>query len=734
MLVLPVADQSGVSTRAPGEAEIHRDEVDGVPVLWSEVPGPRRISVVFRTGRADETLVGAGLTHLVEHLALFALGDDDRSHNGFVDHLRTVFHATGSESELCEFVARVSEALTNLPLARVEEEKRVLLTEAASMPRGSWHGIAGLRFGARGFGLVDYPELGLRRPGSAAVAAWASERFVRENVAVWMTFPPPETLGLHLPSGKRSSPPTTAPIAELALPAYLPATEGAVVASFVGARSVELTIALTLLQRRLHEGLRLRRALSYSATGSYMVLSADLAHLTLGADCLDEHATDVRDQLVEELQRLATDGPEARELTDATGAITAAWAEEPTLVLGDLDSAATNELLDAPHMSREELRNVYASLTPSAIADGVRELLPTALLSAPTGASPPVGFNRYGHSGEPVRGRRSWSRGRRSSELAHRSPFAFADEGITYLPDEGDAVTVRYDEVAAVLELGPARLQLIATNGNIVRVDLRTHVRGAKLEQAVRQRVAPELFVPFDESRSKNVLNLAREKLGYRSRAAKEVMALPNVLERGEQVLTLAAAIYRRKRRGLLVLTNRRVLHLSGAGTRHPRTLELQLSDVAGFRGGRLELFSRTLVIRTTSGKKHTFYEITPGERATELREALASPIRPQVTPQRVDTSARGRVRAYAVGGAFALFGLLGFAASSTAGVSFWLLLFGSVNLFRTYRRRREMDSLYRSSTIVTGPSLTSSSSIFAPKTPVSTGTPSARSSAQNRS
>src|SRR4051812_42637796 len=38
------------------------------------------------------------------------------------------------------------------------------------------------------------------------------------------------------------------------------------------------------------------------------------------------------------------------------------------------------------------------------------------------------------------------------------------------------------------------------------------------------------------------------------------------------------------------------------------------------------------------------------------------------------------------------------------------------------------------SSTIVTGPSLTSSSSIFAPKTPVSTGTPSARSSAQKRS
>lgn len=38
------------------------------------------------------------------------------------------------------------------------------------------------------------------------------------------------------------------------------------------------------------------------------------------------------------------------------------------------------------------------------------------------------------------------------------------------------------------------------------------------------------------------------------------------------------------------------------------------------------------------------------------------------------------------------------------------------------------------SSTIVTGPSLTSSTSIFAPKTPVSTDTPSASSAAQKRS
>src|SRR5581483_10208698 len=43
-------------------------------------------------------------------------------------------------------------------------------------------------------------------------------------------------------------------------------------------------------------------------------------------------------------------------------------------------------------------------------------------------------------------------------------------------------------------------------------------------------------------------------------------------------------------------------------------------------------------------------------------------------------------------------------------------------------------EELHASSTIVTGPSFTSSTSIAAPKTPRSTGTPSSASTAQNRS
>lgn len=46
---------------------VHRGTVDGVPVLWSgEGRGRFSVGLVFRVGRADETLATSGLTHLLE--------------------------------------------------------------------------------------------------------------------------------------------------------------------------------------------------------------------------------------------------------------------------------------------------------------------------------------------------------------------------------------------------------------------------------------------------------------------------------------------------------------------------------------------------------------------------------------------------------------------------------------------------------------------------------------------
>lgn len=58
--------------------------VDGVPVVFADVPGPQRAGLVFRVGWSDEQIPLRGATHLVEHLSLSALGQQAYSFNGMV--------------------------------------------------------------------------------------------------------------------------------------------------------------------------------------------------------------------------------------------------------------------------------------------------------------------------------------------------------------------------------------------------------------------------------------------------------------------------------------------------------------------------------------------------------------------------------------------------------------------------------------------------------------------------
>jgi hypothetical protein len=65
---------SGVLETLP---TVQRTTVAGVPAWWAPADGPVTATLMFRTGHADETLANAGITHLVEHLALFPLGRCD---------------------------------------------------------------------------------------------------------------------------------------------------------------------------------------------------------------------------------------------------------------------------------------------------------------------------------------------------------------------------------------------------------------------------------------------------------------------------------------------------------------------------------------------------------------------------------------------------------------------------------------------------------------------------------
>jgi zinc protease len=168
------------------EIDIGQRTVDGIPVLWAEGPEPYTAALVFRTGRADETLPTAGLSHLVEHLALFRAGMRRFPANGLVDTSRTVFWATGTKEEAAGFLCDIAAALGDLPLDRLEAEKRVFRTEEESAGGGGAIArLLALRCGAAGYGLVDYRELGLHGLGPDEVAAWARERYTAGNAVAW---------------------------------------------------------------------------------------------------------------------------------------------------------------------------------------------------------------------------------------------------------------------------------------------------------------------------------------------------------------------------------------------------------------------------------------------------------------------------------------------------------------------------------------------------------------------
>src|SRR5687767_1314723 len=153
--------------------EIERGEVAGVPLFWTgQTPAPRTAGLVFRVGFADETLPTHGITHLVEHLALFPLGRRLAEFNGVVGPHVTSFFAQGEPDELVAFLRDVSTALHALPHERVEAEKRVLLAESAGHQASFPDRMAWMRWGETGPGLADVRELGLRRLGAEDLDRW----------------------------------------------------------------------------------------------------------------------------------------------------------------------------------------------------------------------------------------------------------------------------------------------------------------------------------------------------------------------------------------------------------------------------------------------------------------------------------------------------------------------------------------------------------------------------------
>ncbi|WP_330438561.1 insulinase family protein [Micromonospora sp. NBC_00821] len=439
-------------------------DVDGVPTLLAPTGGPMHAGLTFRVGTADETLARAGITHLIEHLALAPLGLTDYHVNGATAPVFTTFHTQGSETDIAAFLTAVCGNLSDLPVARLAVEKEILRTEWSSRGAAAVDEIPLWRHGARDFGLSSYPEWGLSALTADDLSEWAARWFTRENAVLWIAGDRvPAGLRLALPSGVRQP----VPVASSALPqtpAYFVNGACGVVLDSVVRRSTAASTFAGVLERELYRSLRQEAGLSYTTTTAYEPRGDGYATLRALADALAEKQDAVLGGFIDVLAKMRVGRIEQADL-DATVA-----KREDVLATAEVDAArlpsyALNLLTGQPNLSIDEHRAELKAVSLTDLYDVAGEMTASALLLVPGGHTADwAGFVAAPtHSADTVEGATY-----RAKEGA--GGLRVGADGVSYLRSEGP-LTVRYDDCSVMLAWPDGARQLVGADAIVLHIE-----------------------------------------------------------------------------------------------------------------------------------------------------------------------------------------------------------------------------------------------------------------------
>lgn len=462
----------------------------GIPTLYAPRRGEITAGLFFRVGRADETLATAGITHLVEHLALHRLGLTDLHYNGATANTYTLFHVTGSEEDVVAHLNSVCASLRDLPLDRLETEKEILRTEAAGRGAGPSQ-LPLWRYGAQGYGLSSYQELGTWGLTADQVRDWAATHFTRDNAVLWITSDHvPEGLDLTLPAGARMPAPT--PTSALPVtPAYIHGEDGQVVFSSVVRRSTAAVLFADVLGRALFQDLRQEGGYSYSAEADYTARDADFATLTAYADSLPKKQDAVVGGFVDALARLRAGRIEQAELDSARNRAVKQY-DTPELGAALLPSYALSLLQGDPIRSPEEARAKLHAVTLADLREVGREAWDNGLLQVPGRGADWAGFTLAPQfSTDTVTGTRHQAL--ESDEVT----LVIGAEGVMLRTPRGP-VTVRYDACSAMTVRPDGARSLTGHDGFSITVEP-TLYRGVTPERtaAIDAAVPAAVHVPM---------------------------------------------------------------------------------------------------------------------------------------------------------------------------------------------------------------------------------------------
>ncbi len=423
--------------------------------------------LMFRVGRFDETLPTSGITHLVEHLALSELAAAKYQLNGEVSGRFTTFlMESASPPDVADFVAAVCQGLAADHPARLEQEKRVLRTEAASRGGSGALGTCLIeRYGATGPGLAGYEEFGLRTLGWDQVVAWRCRWFVAGNAVLCILGEVPVGLRIELPRGE---PPEMSPLRPSAvrLPGFTVAGRGGLGMSLVGGASPESTVVLDVLQRRLMTDLRHDRGLSYDVKASGELLDATLRHAWLAPDALAEQAAMAAHVMLATFEKLADTGSTAEEIADCSRRLQDAY-QSPSGPVMVMHRQAQRILASQPARDPGETLRRIGDLTGDDITAAARDLYGQMIVATPTFL--PAVHGRMARLPE-------WSAAEIQGGVSYRArdsaaTLAIGDVGVMLTPEPGRFVSVPSDQVAALLMWNDGKQMLVGTDGFSVHID-----------------------------------------------------------------------------------------------------------------------------------------------------------------------------------------------------------------------------------------------------------------------
>jgi hypothetical protein len=451
-------------------------EVDGVQVVHADEPGPLRASLAFRIGKTDEYLHANGITHIAEHLALFALGQPPHYQNGSVRTCFTTFDTVGDEQQVVDFVSGVCEALSRLDGERLDSETRVLEVEARQRGRSMAHLLYQWRYGAGGPGLWGFDEYAIHTASPSSVQLWADQVFRAGNAVLILSAAPPAGLRVPLPPGGWLPVPALAPVLP-ETPAQLLVERPSIGGLAVVDRTVAASAATQLLGRRLVERLRRDLAVSYSPAAEYDRYDAETAHVLIEADIHPDHLDAATAALHAVVEDLAVNGVTEAEL--------AGYLDESRRSLVGLSTSGGMAYVEALAWLLSGERTPWdahwaetEALTPADLVAPAVQMRDSMLYAVPSGSQlddvprAPMSSVQPELAGTPLT---------RTEEAAPGSQLFESPEGVEHRWADGTRVTVRYDTCRATLAWPSGSRVLIGPDGTAVAVEPRAWIESRRL-------------------------------------------------------------------------------------------------------------------------------------------------------------------------------------------------------------------------------------------------------------